>query len=386
MGDPINLIYVYGNYSEDKTVDSARYGYIDVVYDAYSMVLKDIPDGKTVNFSVKVFLSDGIEELVLGSDSDVLHMFHEYENEDQPIQCFVFGVEVSKEFFIDYTVNGYHKSLMQRSSQTLVEKSSLNNKKNVFKKTLCKKTVSTSIVQRFAITGRDYVQRRRELTPGAFSSMTNTQLVNLSNDEDCDSDDQFVDEQVGDEAVGDEAVRDEEVRDEDVGDDEMRDDDSVDFEWGKASIEVGDDDSINSEKDLEGDEDMGGFVDSDGKLSDCKSDDSLDEIDCWVERNIDQTEKGKMRILIEKASTCVCALFDNRHNDNGEKPAKPISDLWLYNTMTRQKELFQCTVIAWKSGQNLCTRLYLIVLLDYTCYGWKLSRRSAIRITYNRMD
>ncbi|KAJ4966126.1 hypothetical protein NE237_017975 [Protea cynaroides] len=330
MGDPISLIYVYGNYSEDKIIDPERYGYIDVVYDAYSMVLKDIPDGKTVNFSVKVFLPDGVKELVLGSDSDVLHMFHEYENEDQPIQCFVFGVEVNKEFSINYTVNGYHKSLMQRSSQTLVENSNFNNKKNVSrktlckktitKKTLCKKTISTPIVQGFAITGvsnnigdisnssvtihgcgRDYVQRRRELTPGASSSMENTQLVNLSSDEDCDSDDQFVDKQVGDEAVGDETVRDETVRDEavrdeDIGDEEMGDDDSVDSEWDKDSNEVGDDDSTNSEKDLEIDEDMGGVADSDGKLSDYKSDDSPDEIDCWVERNIDQTEKGKMRV------------------------------------------------------------------------------------------
>ncbi|KAJ4957817.1 hypothetical protein NE237_024928 [Protea cynaroides] len=290
MGDPISLIFVYGNYFKDKIVDPERYGYIDVVYDAYFMVLKDIPDGKTVNFSVK---------------------------------CFVFRVEVSKEFSIDYTVNGYHKSLMQMSSQTLVEKRNFNNKKNVSnktlckktvtKKTLCKKTVSTSIVQRFVITGvsnnigdisnssvtihgcsRDYVQRRRELTPGASSSIADTQLVNLSSDEDCDSGDQFVDEQVGDEAVGDETVRDEAVRDEDIGDEEMRDDDSVDSEWGKDGIEVGDDDSTNSEKDLENNEDMGGVVDSDGKLSDCKSNDSPDEIDYWVERNIDQTEKDSL--------------------------------------------------------------------------------------------
>ncbi|KAJ4957731.1 hypothetical protein NE237_024842 [Protea cynaroides] len=321
MADPISLIYIYGNYSEHKIVDPERYGYIDVVYDAYSMVLKDIPDGKTVNFSVKVFLPDGVKELVLGSDSDVLHMFHEYENEDQPIQCFVFGVEVSKEFSINYTVNGYHKSLMQRSSQTLVENSSFKNKmtvsrktlckRTVTKKTLCKKTVSTPIVQRFDITGvsnnigdisnssvtihgcgRDYVQRRRELTPGASSSLAKTQLVNLSSDEDCDNDDQFVDKQVGDEAVGDGTVRDEAVRDEDIGDEEMGDDDSVDSEWGKDSNEVGDDDSTNSEKDLEIDEDMGGVADSDGKLSDIKSDDSPDEIDCWEERNIDQTEKA----------------------------------------------------------------------------------------------
>ncbi|KAJ4961780.1 hypothetical protein NE237_021690 [Protea cynaroides] len=236
-------------------------------------------------------------------------MFCEYKNEDQPIQCFVFGVEVSKKFFIDYIVNGYHKSLIQRSSQTLVEENPLNNKKNVSKKTVCKKTVSTLIVQRFASTGvsnkngdisnssvtihgcgRDYVQRRRELTLGASSSMENTHLVHLSSDEDCDSYDHSNDEQVGDEAGGDEAIRDEAV-----GDQEMGDDDSMDSELGKDGIEVGND-SIDSVKDLEGDKDMGGVIDIDGKLSDYKSKDLSDEIDYWVEHNIDQTEKGKMRV------------------------------------------------------------------------------------------
>ncbi|KAJ4964911.1 hypothetical protein NE237_016760 [Protea cynaroides] len=298
MGDPISLIYVYGNYSEDKIVDPERYGYIDVMYDAYSMVLKDIPDGKTVNFSVKVFLPDSVKELVLGSDSDVLHMFHEGQ--------------------VKLWLNSSFNNKKNVSRKTLC-------KKIVTKKTLCKKTVSTPIVQRFAITGvsnnigdisnssvtihgcgRDYVQRRRELTPGASSSMANMQLVNLSSDEDCGSDDQFVDKQIGDEAVGDETVRDEEVRDEDIGDEEMGDDDSVDFEWGKDSNEVGDDDSTNSEKDLEIDEDMGGVADSDGKLSDIKSDDSPDEIDCWVERNIDQTEKGCEDICLSVPQVPCC--------------------------------------------------------------------------------
>ncbi|KAJ4956917.1 hypothetical protein NE237_013700 [Protea cynaroides] len=194
-------------------------------------------------------------------------------HEDQPIQCFVFGVKVNKEFSVDYKVNGFNKSLMQRSNQTLVEKKPLNKKK-----TVCKKTVSTPIVNRFAITGvsniigdisnssvtiqecgRDYVQRRRELTPDASSSMTNTHSVNLSSNEDCVRDDHSVDEEVGDEEIGD--------------------DDSVDSEWEKDGIKVGDDDNTDSEKDLEGDDNMGGVVNSDGKLSNYNSDDSPDEID-----------------------------------------------------------------------------------------------------------
>ncbi|KAJ4960065.1 hypothetical protein NE237_019975 [Protea cynaroides] len=189
MGDPISWIYVYGNYSEDKTVDMERYGYIDVVYDAYSMVLKDIPNGKILNFSVKVFLPDGVKELVLGFDIDVLHMFREYENEDQPIQCF----------------------------------------DSELKLRLCAK--------------------ERELTPGASSSMANIHLVNLSSD-DHYIDEEVGDEEVGDKAVVDEAVRDEAVGDEEVRDEEMGEDDSVDSEWGKDDIEVGDDDSTDSEKDL----------------------------------------------------------------------------------------------------------------------------------------
>ncbi|KAJ4980796.1 hypothetical protein NE237_031633 [Protea cynaroides] len=129
---------------------------------------------------------------------------------------------------------------------------------------------------------RDYVQRKRELTLGASSSMAYTHLVNLSSDEDCDSDDHSVDEEVGDEEVGNEAMGDEAVRDEAIEDEEMGDDDSVNSEWGKYGIEVGDDNSIDSEKDLKGDENIGVVVDSDGKLLDCKSDYSPDEIECFV--------------------------------------------------------------------------------------------------------
>ncbi|KAJ4962424.1 hypothetical protein NE237_022363 [Protea cynaroides] len=205
-------------------------------------------------------------------------------------------------------------------------------KRTVTKKTLCKKTVSTPIVQRFAITGvsnnigdisnssvtihgcgRDYVQRRRELTLVLLPVGKYT-IIQSSSDEDCAGDDRFVDKQVGDEAVGDETVRDEAVRDEtvrneavrdeDIRDEEMRDDDFVDSEWGKDSNEVGDDDSTNSEKDLEIDEDMGGGLrDGDDKLSDIKSDDSPDKIDCWEERNIDQTKKNEWVIsrIFEKS-------------------------------------------------------------------------------------
>ncbi|KAJ4956631.1 hypothetical protein NE237_013414 [Protea cynaroides] len=190
---------------------------------------------------------------------------------------FIFGVEVTKEFSIDYKVNGFNKSLMQRSNQTLVEKSPLKKKKIVCKKTICKKTLFTPIVNKFAITGvsnnirdisnssmtiqgygGDYVKSSMEFTPG---------------------DDHAVDEEVGDK--------------------EVRYDDFVDSKWGKDGIEVGDDDGTNNEKDLEGDDNMGGVVDydkdSDGKLSDCKSDDSPDEIDCWVDRNIDHTKRIKMK-------------------------------------------------------------------------------------------
>ncbi|KAJ4959388.1 hypothetical protein NE237_026499 [Protea cynaroides] len=193
---------------------------------------------------------------------------------------------------------------MQRSNQILVEKSPLNKKKTVCKKTICKKTTSTPMVNRFAIIGvsnnigdinnssmtihgcgRDYVQRKRELTPGASSR----------------------DEEVGDEKVGDEAVGDVEVGDEEIGDD-----DSIDSEWGKDGIEVRDDDSTDIEKDLKGDDNMGEVADSDGKLSNCKSDDLPYEIDCWVNRNIDQTTRVKMRVglIFEDVHAFCSALKD----------------------------------------------------------------------------
>ncbi|KAJ4958724.1 hypothetical protein NE237_025835 [Protea cynaroides] len=47
------------------------------------------------------------------------------------------------------------------------------------------------------------------------------------------------------------------------------------------------------------------------------------------------------------------SVDSNRHNENGEKPAKPTSDLWLYNTMSRQKELFK-PKIPDKVGMYVC--------------------------------
>ncbi|KAJ4980224.1 hypothetical protein NE237_011004 [Protea cynaroides] len=84
MGDPISLIYHF-----ERNADPDRYGYINIVYDAYTTALKKIPEGKTTKFSVKVLLPDGMQEIELKSDNDVMHMFTAYENERQPIQCFV---------------------------------------------------------------------------------------------------------------------------------------------------------------------------------------------------------------------------------------------------------------------------------------------------------
>ncbi|KAJ4955717.1 hypothetical protein NE237_012500 [Protea cynaroides] len=214
---------------------------MDVVYDAYTTVLKDIPNGKTITFPVKVFLPDGIQELELRTDNDVLTMFSAYEHEDQPIQCSVFGVDVSELSSIDYTVNGFPNLIMCRPNQTMVAKNPLKSPlKCPLKKILVKKTGS----------GRDFVNSSRKYTPGVSTNRTkdksaNKHHVNLSSGEDC------------------------------VGDDE-----SIDEECTKAGNES---DGNDSETDLDCDDRVDGPIDGDkdcdGKLSYCKSDDLPEEID-----------------------------------------------------------------------------------------------------------
>ncbi|KAJ4968386.1 hypothetical protein NE237_015087 [Protea cynaroides] len=184
---------------------------MDVVYDVYTTVLKDVLDGKTIIFSMKVFLPDGIQELELElrTDNDVLTMFNTYEYEDQPMQCFSFGADVSELSSIDYTVNGYPNLIMGRPNQTMVVKSPL--KENLVKKTLCKKPTPTA--NKFAIivvtnnnqkirnssmtiqgSVRDFVSSSRKDISNASTSKTkdksaNKYHVNLSSKEDCIGDD-----------------------------------------------------------------------------------------------------------------------------------------------------------------------------------------------------
>ncbi|KAJ4956020.1 hypothetical protein NE237_012803 [Protea cynaroides] len=120
MGDPISIIYHHGDHIEVKNVDPNKYGYLDIVHDAYCSVLIDIPSRKTAYFSVKASLPNGVE-LSLKSDNDVMNMFIAYEEKSQPIQYYVFGVQVNEEVPREYTINDYPNSMMGRPNSTVMK-------------------------------------------------------------------------------------------------------------------------------------------------------------------------------------------------------------------------------------------------------------------------
>ncbi|KAJ4977974.1 hypothetical protein NE237_008754 [Protea cynaroides] len=91
LGDPISIVNHYGEYTEIKNADPERYSYVDVIYDAYCGVLKDIPSGKTIKFSIKAVLPNG-DESVNEEDNDVMRMFEKSTDACDPIHCYVFGL------------------------------------------------------------------------------------------------------------------------------------------------------------------------------------------------------------------------------------------------------------------------------------------------------
>ncbi|KAJ4953184.1 hypothetical protein NE237_030016 [Protea cynaroides] len=100
-----------------KRIDTDWYGYIDMVYDAYCSVLLSIPNGRTVKFMVKAILPDGVEEILINSDANVVKLFSMYETEDKHIPLYVYAVDVCDLPTTDYTINGYPQSIMTRPSQ-----------------------------------------------------------------------------------------------------------------------------------------------------------------------------------------------------------------------------------------------------------------------------
>ncbi|KAJ4950281.1 hypothetical protein NE237_027113 [Protea cynaroides] len=113
LGDPISIVYHYGEYTEVKNADPERYSYVDVIYDAYCGVLKDIPSGKIIKFSIKAVLPNG-DESVLKEDKDVVGMFEKSTDACDPIHCYVFGLEVNEKVSNVYWVNNFEGNVMQR--------------------------------------------------------------------------------------------------------------------------------------------------------------------------------------------------------------------------------------------------------------------------------
>ncbi|XP_043693084.1 lisH domain-containing protein C1711.05-like [Telopea speciosissima] len=75
MGTVCKIVYHYYGRTIERYVDPDKYGYLDMVYDVYSSVLRHIPKGKTVTFQMKFMLPDMIQEMEVMCDMDVLKMF-----------------------------------------------------------------------------------------------------------------------------------------------------------------------------------------------------------------------------------------------------------------------------------------------------------------------
>ncbi|KAJ4958123.1 hypothetical protein NE237_025234 [Protea cynaroides] len=102
----MSITYHYGDYTEVKNADPECYNYVDVVYDAYCSVLKDIPNGRIIKFNVKATLPNG-DESVLKEDKDVVRMFEKSADACDPIHCSVFGLEVNEEVSNVYWIDTF---------------------------------------------------------------------------------------------------------------------------------------------------------------------------------------------------------------------------------------------------------------------------------------
>ncbi|KAJ4956198.1 hypothetical protein NE237_012981 [Protea cynaroides] len=119
LGDPISIVYHYGEYTEIKNADLKRYSYVDVIFNAYCGVLKDIPSGKIIKFSIKVVLPN-CDESLIEEDKDVMRMFEKSTDACDPIHCYVFGLEVNEEVSNVYWVNTFEGNVMQRPKTSVV--------------------------------------------------------------------------------------------------------------------------------------------------------------------------------------------------------------------------------------------------------------------------
>ncbi|KAJ4974525.1 hypothetical protein NE237_007699 [Protea cynaroides] len=300
MSTVVSIVYSFQDRKHQKYVDPDKYGYLDIVYDIYSSVLRHLPARRTVRFSVKFVLSENHEELQIASDDDVLNMFCLYkqsvEEGDKPIHLAVNQVEVSDCCTTDYSVNGYPSAVIGRDeskgkeidasmhpSTDVIGKQagSSGGQKVRIKKTLVskgnKRSASTDAREATFIRARTRAATRGDASTGTSmidltqgsgkgtASTNDTMVYSVSEDE------------------------------------ELSFDDSSDEDWrqdkDERSMECGTTNS-DSESDTEGngngDEDSDGGRDSNDGLSDYHSDDCY-EVYNW---NYDIDEEAKVNFHV----------------------------------------------------------------------------------------
>ncbi|KAJ4972454.1 hypothetical protein NE237_005628 [Protea cynaroides] len=242
MSTVVSILYYFLDQKQQKYVDPDTYGYLDVVYDVYNSVLRHIPIGKTVKFSLKYVIFENSKEMQISSDADVVTMFHLYrerQGEDEAINLFVHQVNVSDSSISEYTINGYPSYIVGRNESKGKE---VDASMHPFINVADKKTVVSRPKSSSLSTGT------RDVT--SIHLTTNSiEMIGW-----------------GEESEGS-------VKELDEGED-----DSLDVEWSKDSdIEANDGSDSESVKEVneERDDDGGHSRDSLDEVDECQSDDVL---------------------------------------------------------------------------------------------------------------
>ncbi|KAJ4977962.1 hypothetical protein NE237_008742 [Protea cynaroides] len=263
MSTATTITYALEDRKHQRHVDPDKFGYLDIIYDVYYSVLRHIPPGRTVKFSVKYIISEKNEEISIANDDDVLKMFriHEkrIENVDKPIDLLVHEVKVTVPNSMLYYINGYPSAVIGRDESEGKEVDIFGNVEDVM----------------------------------AIQQVEN--LIDLTED--------VVDiEQVatGDTMVGNDSENYESFRDDST-------DDSTDEDYNVQANEVtGNSDSGNDGLGHEDEEDGDGILDSDGSEGDSNGEFS----DCHLENYYEVKEKNYEIDQMEKIELHVGLCFN----------------------------------------------------------------------------
>ncbi|KAJ4976878.1 hypothetical protein NE237_001984 [Protea cynaroides] len=94
-------------------VDEDCISWIDIVHTAYYTFLKDIPDGRSVSFSVRAEMPNG-GYYEVKSNADVLALVKIFKEQGRAMLLEVYGVNVGDATLDRYTINGYDSSMIGR--------------------------------------------------------------------------------------------------------------------------------------------------------------------------------------------------------------------------------------------------------------------------------